>query len=73
MEKEGQTWGLDFQVRRDNQTFNQYLNVYRHFLSIMYGFSSTTLFDTIKTEVSLGYGFLRTQRKGQMNGTQKIK
>ncbi|PEV11086.1 tyrosine-type recombinase/integrase [Bacillus cereus] len=62
--KEGQTWGLDFQVRRDNQTFNHYLNVYRHFLSKMYGFSSTTLFDTIKTEVSLGHGFYAHAKKG---------
>lgn len=30
----------------------------------MYGFSSTTLFDTIKTEVSLGYGFFAHAKKG---------
>ncbi|HEF1904228.1 MULTISPECIES: tyrosine-type recombinase/integrase [Bacillus] len=61
--KEGQTWGLDFQVRRDNQTFNHYLNVYRDFLSNMYGFSNTTLFDTIKTGASIGKGFFAHAKK----------
>lgn len=55
--KDGQTWGMEFRVRRDNQTFNHYLNVYRDFLSKMYGFTHTTLFDTIKTGVSNGKGF----------------
>ncbi|PFM45224.1 hypothetical protein COJ45_21810 [Bacillus cereus] len=61
--KDGQTWGLDFRVRRDNQTFNHYLNVYRDFLSKMYGFSNTTLFDTIKTGVSIGNGFFIHAKK----------
>ena len=61
--KESQTWGLDFRVRRENHTFNHYLNVYRDFLSKMYGFSNTTLFDTIKTEISNGKGFFAHAKK----------
>ncbi|MGS4992813.1 tyrosine-type recombinase/integrase [Bacillus cereus] len=61
--KDGQVWGLDLRVRRDNQTFNQYLNVYRDFLSKMYNFSNTTLFDTIKTGVSIGKGFFAHVKK----------
>ena len=61
--KDGQTWTLNLQVRRDNQTFNHYLNVYRDFLSKIYGFSSTTLFDTIKTGVSIGEGLFAHTRK----------
>ncbi|MGI8385722.1 tyrosine-type recombinase/integrase [Robertmurraya sp. P23] len=61
--KEGQIWGLDFQVRRDNQTFNHYLNVYRDFLYKLYGFSTTTLFATIKTGVSNSKGFFAHTKK----------
>ncbi|PEC46366.1 site-specific integrase [Bacillus sp. AFS096315] len=56
--KDGYTWGLDLKVRRDNKTFNHYLNVYRDFLTKIYGFKNTFLFDTIKTGVSVGRGFL---------------
>ncbi|MGG0739572.1 tyrosine-type recombinase/integrase [Niallia taxi] len=61
--KDGQIWSLDFQVRRDNQTFNHYLNVYRDFLLKMYGYSNTILFDTIKTGISYGKGFWAHAKK----------
>ncbi|WP_242213157.1 site-specific integrase [Bacillus cereus group sp. BfR-BA-01383] len=61
--KDGQVWGLDLRVRRDNQTFNHYLNVYRDFLYKMYDFSNTTLFDTIKIGVSIGKGFFAHVKK----------
>jgi site-specific recombinase XerD len=69
--KDGQTWSLDFKVRRDNQTFNHYLNVYRDFLSKMYGFSNITLFETINTGVSNGKGFYaHTKKEGNERYTE---
>lgn len=61
--KEGSIWSLDLRVRRDNQTFNHYLNIYRDFLYNMYGFSETTLFDTIKIRDSIGKGFFAHTKK----------
>jgi site-specific recombinase XerD len=61
--KDGQIWGIDFKVRRDNHTFNHYLNVYRDFLSKMYGFSDTTLFETKRIGVSIGTGFFAHAKK----------
>ena len=55
--KEGHLWDLDFQFRRDNQTFNIYLGVYRNFLDEMYGLKDSSLFDSSIVGKSTGPGF----------------
>ncbi|MFS0673030.1 tyrosine-type recombinase/integrase [Ornithinibacillus sp. 179-J 7C1 HS] len=62
--KEGSVWSVDLRVRRDNQTYNNYLNVYRNFLEKMYGIRDSFLFETIKIGTTIGNGFFAHAHKG---------
>lgn len=62
--KEGRAWNIELKVRRENQTFNNYLNVYRNFLEKMYGITDSSLFEMTKTSTTVGKGFFaHTQKK----------
>ncbi|OLN21370.1 hypothetical protein BTO30_15340 [Domibacillus antri] len=61
--KEGEIWNVDLQIRRYNQTYNTYLNVYRDFLDKMYGMTNSPLFETTKTGITVGNGFFAHAQK----------
>jgi site-specific recombinase XerD len=62
--KEGSVWDIDLQIRRDNQTYNNYINVYRNFLKTMYGITDSYLFETITIGTIVSKGFVSHAYKG---------
>jgi len=65
--KEGLIWSLDFNVRRDVQTFNHYLNVYRDFFNKIYNSNDNTFFDNITNQLNQGGFFLHSKKLTERN------